>query len=52
MSAGVCPHSITEAPLYVKGQRFVIGKAAKLQAQEHGILYRRFDDEILTDHDG
>lgn len=52
MAAGVCPHSITEAPLYVKGQRFVIGKAAKLQAQEHGILYQRFDDEILTDHDG
>jgi len=25
MSAGVCPHSITEAPLYVMGQRFVIG---------------------------
>lgn len=33
MSGGVLTGRIGE-----KGQRFVIGKAAELQAQEHGIL--------------
>jgi len=51
-ATAVYPRSSTEAPLYIKGQRFVIGKATELQAQEHGILFLRINDDILTDNDG
>lgn len=47
MSGGVLTGRIGE-----KRQRFVIGKAAELQAQEHGILFVRINDDILTDHAG
>jgi hypothetical protein len=52
MAIAVYPHWITEAPLHVRWQRFVIGKAAELQAQEHGILFLRINNDILTDDDG
>lgn len=52
MATAAYPHWITEAPLYVKGQRFVIDKATELQAQEHGILFLRINDDILTDNGG
>ena len=52
MAAAVCPHSTTEAQPYVKGQRFVIDKATELQAQEHGVLFLRINDDVLTDNDG
>jgi len=52
MAAGVCPHSGTEAPLYVEGQRFVTGKATGLHAQEHGFLFLRINDDIRIDNDG
>ena len=51
MATAIYSHWITEAPLYVKGQRFVIGKATELQAQEHGILFLRINEDILTDND-
>ncbi len=52
MATAVCPHWITEAPLYIKGRRFVISKATELQAQEHGIPFLLIKDDILTDSDG
>ena len=52
MATAVNPHSLTKAQRYIKGQRFVIGKATELQAQEHGVLFLRINDDILTDNDG
>ncbi|MYH63404.1 MAG: hypothetical protein F4148_17180 [Caldilineaceae bacterium SB0675_bin_29] len=52
MATAVYPRSITEARLYIKGQRFVIGKATEPQGQEHGVLFLRINYDILTDNDG
>ena len=34
------------------GLRFVVGESANMQAREHGILYLRINDDILSDNDG
>lgn len=34
------------------GERFAIGEGAKFQARQHGILYMRINDDMLTDNDG
>ena len=34
------------------GLRFVVGESANMQAREHGILYLRINDNILSDNDG
>ena len=34
------------------GRPFLVGKGADLRAQEHGILYLRINDDILSDNDG
>ena len=34
------------------GSGFVVGDAVNMQTQEHGILYLRINDDILSDNDG
>ena len=34
------------------GQRFAVGERTTLQAREHGILYLRINDDVLSDNDG
>lgn len=34
------------------GRPFAVGKAANLQATEHGVLYLRINDDALTDNEG
>ena len=34
------------------GPRFVVGERVTMQAREHGILYLRINDDILSDNDG
>ncbi len=34
------------------GARFIVGQAVNMQAHEHGILYLRINDDILSDNDG
>ena len=34
------------------GLRFVVGEGLNTQAREHGILYLRINDDILSDNDG
>ena len=34
------------------GGRFVVGERLNMQATQHGILYLRINDDILSDNDG
>lgn len=34
------------------GSRFIVGDGVNMQAREHGILYLRINDDILSDNDG
>jgi len=36
----------------VHGFRFVVGEGVNMQATQHGILYLRINDDILSDNDG
>ena len=34
------------------GARFIVGKRLNMQASQHGILYLRINDDVLSDNDG
>lgn len=51
MGRGV-PGGVLIGRIGERGDPFLVGKSAKIQAQERGTLYLRINDDILSDNEG